>query len=470
MDNAASLANAATGFFSRRASLFKVFGIFILALLLLIPVAFIDNLLGERNARRDEAVAEIASNWGTAQRIAGPVLVVPYRVRDTQTRDRLVNGRVVQTVEEQWVEQQAVFLPETLAIEGEVVPDIRQRGIYQAVVYTAELRMSGRFDAADIRSLEVAPADLLWDKAWMALGLSDLRGTQAALSLTLGGRALSLEPGTRTAMPDAGLHAAVSGLSAGVAPGEFSLSIKLNGSRRISFLPFARQTEVKLASTWADPGFDGGYLPSTREVADDGFHAAWSVPYYARDYGQQWTDSRGRPACDQIAKSEFGVELVRPVDSYRTVERSTKYALLFITLVFIAFFLFEVLASLRLNALHYLLVGAALVLFYLALLALSEFVAFGLAYLVAAAASGGLITGYSAAILGGGRRSVIIGGVLAVTYGTLWMILQMQDYALLAGTAALFAALAVIMFTTRHLDWTRQAPGSVPPPLPLPQT
>lgn len=454
------------GFFARAATLLKVLGIFLLALLLLIPVAMIDDLLGERTERRDEAVAEITANWGRAQQIAGPVLIVPYRVRDTQTRDRFVNGRQIQTTEEVWLEQHAVFLPETLAIEGEVAPDIRHRGIYEAVVYTTGLTLTGRFDAADIRSLELAPADLLWDKAWIALGLSDLRGTQAALSLDLGGRALSLEPGTRTGFPATGLHAAVPGLADGVAPGEFKLKLKLNGSRRISFLPLARQTDVKLTSTWADPGFDGGFLPTARDVRPDGFTAAWNVPYYAREYAQQWTAARGRPTDCALAGSEFGVELMRPVDAYRTVERSTKYALLFITLVFIAFFLFEVLASLRLNALHYLLVGAALVLFYLALLALSEFTAFGVAYLVAATASGGLITGYSASILRGGRRSLIVAGVLTATYGTLWMILQMQDYALLAGTGALFAVLATIMFTTRHLDWTRQVRTTEPPSLP----
>ncbi len=453
------------GFFSRSSSLLKVLGIFALALLLLIPVALIDNLLGERTQRRDEAVEEITATWGRAQQLTGPVLIVPYRVHNTQSHDRLINGRVIQTTEENWIEQHAVFLPETLAIEGEIAPDIRHRGIYEAVVYTADLKMTGRFNAADVNSLELVPADLLWDKAWIALGLSDLRGTQAALSLDLAGKSLSLEPGTRSAFPQSGLHADVVGLSADTAPGEFSLHLKLNGSGRISFLPLARQTDVKITAPWADPGFDGGFLPSTREVRLDGFAATWNIPYYAREYAQQWTATRGAPSDEVMQNSSFGVELMRPVDAYRTVERSTKYALLFITLVFIAFFLFEVLASLRLNALHYLLVGASLVLFYLALLALAEFMAFGLAYLIAAVASGGLITGYSAAILGSGRRSLIVAGVLTATYGTLWMILQMQDYALISGTGALFAVLAIIMFTTRHLDWSRPV-GAEPPALP----
>src|SRR5690606_8776537 len=207
----------------------------------------------------------------------------------------------------------------------------------------------------------------------------------------------------------------------------------------------------------ADPGFSGAFLPAARDIGPDGFDAVWSVPYYAHEYGRHWSADIGRPSSDALGRSAFGVELVRPVDAYRTVERSSKYALLFIALIFTAFFLFEVLAALRLSALHYLLVGAALVLFYLALLALSEVIAFDLAYLAAALASSLLVTGYSASILRGGRRSLIIAAALALIYGTLWVILQLQDYSLLAGTAVLFAVLAMVMFTTRNLDWNRHS-------------
>ena len=163
-----------------------------------------------------------------------------------------------------------------------------------------------------------------------------------------------------------------------------------------------------------------------------------------------------------LERSLFGVELVEVVDSYRVVERATKYAVLFIALLFTAFFLFEVLAALRLHVVHYTLVGAALVLFYLGLLSLSEFISFGAAYGVAALASTLLITCYSAAILRSGGRSLVIGGALGGIYGFLFFVLQMQDYALIAGTAALFAVLGVVMYATRKLDWGQEAPPALP--------
>lgn len=457
METLSGLIDLIRAFFRRSALLFKVLGVLVLALLLQIPVAFIDGLLRERTHRRDTAVREITDTWGRAQQIAGPVLVVPYRTRVSEIRERLVNGRLVQTTEERLVEKNAVFLPESLAVTGDIAPAIRRRGIYEAVVYTTRLQLSGRFDPPDLKSLNLAAADLLWDRAWIAFGLSDLRGAQSALALDWNGAAIPFEPGSRDPLLPSGLHAPLPPLAAGVAPGEFTLDFVLNGSGQLDFIPLARQTDVKLASDWADPGFNGAFLPAARDIGPDGFSATWSVPYYAHEYGRHWSAEIGRPSANALGRSAFGVELVRPVDAYRTVERSSKYALLFIALIFTAFFLFEVLAALRLSALHYLLVGAALVLFYLALLALSEVVAFDLAYLAAALASSLLVTGYSASILHGGRRSLIIAAALALIYGTLWVILQLQDYSLLAGTAVLFAVLATVMFTTRNLDWNRHS-------------
>jgi inner membrane protein len=279
------------------------------------------------------------------------------------------------------------------------------------------------------------------------------------------GQARAFAPGARHPLLPAGVHAPLPPLSADAAPGEFSLDLALNGSGVLAFTPVGRQTDVTLRSTWADPGFTGALLPSERKLGPEGFDAAWRVSYYAREYAQQWAGDTAAPSRETLAGSAFGVGLVDVVDTYRIVERASKYGLLFIALLFTAFFLFEVLAALRLHVVHYTLVGAALVLFYLGLLSLSEFIPFASSYLAAALASTLLITLYSVSILRGGRRALVIAAALGGIYGFLYFVLQMQDQSLLAGTAALFAVLGLVMFATRKLDWGQNTPAT-PPPLP----
>jgi inner membrane protein len=439
----------------------KLGGILVLALLLQIPLFMIRGLLDERHERRNEAVREITETWGRPQNIVGPMLVVPYRVPRVVEKETVVNGRTVRTTEERMGDAYACFLPEELTIDGDIDPAKRHRGIYEAVVYTSHLKLSGRFAALDLKPLGLAPEALQWSRAWVAFGISDLRGTRETLKLVWDGQALPLMPGTQIEGLDAGLHADLSatGNSATPAVHSFSVEFTLNGSASLSFAPLAVQTSIHLQAPWADPGFIGAFLPTEREITATGFNASWKIPYYGRDYGQQWTclTDHATLKTDKVQPSCFGVDLITPVDSYRSVERATKHGALFITLLFTAFFLFEVLASLRLHTLHYLLVGAALSLFYLGLLSLSEFIAFGTAYLAAATASTLLIGLYCRSILRSGARSLLITAALIGIYGFLYFVLQMQDYALLAGTAALFTVLAVVMYATRKVDWANQA-------------
>lgn len=442
----------------------KLGGILVLVLLLQIPLLMIRGLLQERCARREAAVREITETWGRSQTLVGPILVVPYQTLRSIEKETVVNGRVVRTTEERLGEAYASFLPEELAVEGDLAPSKRHRGIYEAVVYTSRLKISGRFAALNLKPLGVAPGSLQWNRAWLALGLSDLRGTRETLKVVWDNQPLPLTPGTQIEGLNAGLHAELptttsTGENAAAATHTFSVEIGINGSESLAFAPLAVQTTVRLQSPWADPGFTGAFLPTEREIGPTGFSALWKVPYYGRDYAQQWTSLASAPEIDErkIRASCFGVDLVTPVDSYRSVERAIKHGALFIVLLFTAFFLFEVLAALRLHALHYLLVGAALCLFYLGLLSLSEFVSFKAAYFAAASASTLLIALYCRSILRSGTRSLLIAGALTGIYGFLYFVLQMQDYALIAGTAALFVVLAVVMYATRKVDWSNQS-------------
>jgi inner membrane protein len=216
-------------------------------------------------------------------------------------------------------------------------------------------------------------------------------------------------------------------------------------------LPLADSTSVSIHSTWDSPSFIGGHLPETRDVRADGFDATWRISNLGRDLPSRWTSESYQ--YQQAERSSFGVGLFVPVGMYQLADRATKYAVLIIGLTFVGYFLFEVISRLHLHPLQYLLVGFANTLFYLLLLSFSEHIGFGWAYLVSSVASTMLIGGYSGSILGSRRRAVVIVGMLAGLYGFLYLTLNAENYALLAGSLGLWVILGLVMYLTRGIDW-----------------
>lgn len=444
-------------FFSgRNSTIFKLLGVGGLILLLLIPLGMIHGVLSDRLARRNEAVADITSSWGRDQHIIGPVLVVPYLHHGTVVRSvTLPDGRVETREVEETTLACAYFLPDSLEITGDLQTQMRRRGIYDAAVFRGEIKITGKFPVPDMTALKIDPADVLWKDAAVTLAVSDLRGTRESLFLDWGGKKIQLQPGSQLPGYSTGVTAPLGNEQPISTPGTFSIALDLNGSTGIFFAPFGIQNEVTLKSNWPDPGFQGAFLPADRSVRSDGFNAKWKVSYYGRDYPQKWTSRSGneRFTTTAVSNSLFGAQFLRVLDAYRYVERSIKYGVLFFVLVFTTFFLFEITARQKIHPLQYLMVGAALCLFYLALLSASEFIGFNWSYLIAAVAATGLITWYCSHFLGGGVRTLLIGGGLLGVYTFLYITLRQQDYALLMGTVALFVVLAVVMFVTRKVDW-----------------
>jgi len=441
------------GFFRRNAVALKLLLVGFLVLLLLIPLALIRSTLGERLARHDTAVATINQSWGKSQRLLGPILVVPFSWK-TEMEESVVgvDGRRTREKVTKSHTSEAFFLPDQLEVAGELDPSERRLGIYSAPVFSAKLSWRGRFAAPTFTFAGVSDLQPQWDRARVCFAISDLRGTRESITLRWGGTEVLLQPGAALDGFGPGLHAPVPLIVDGGAV-DFSLELTLNGSTGITFVPVARQTTVRLTSPWTAPGFFGAFLPEQRDIGAHGFSAAWQVSYYGRDFPQQWTPAVGQvPKPAAIEASAFGVNLVETVTAYRTIERAIKYGVLFVALVFVSFFLFEVVSALRLNVLNYLLVGFALCLFYLGLLSLSEFIGFTAAYAGAAAVSLLMVGLYSWSVLRSGRRSLLVSGLLAGVYAYLYLVVQMEDFALLAGTGALFAVLAAVMFATRRLD------------------
>src|SRR5262245_20029745 len=423
----------------RNSQMLRLFAVAFLALLLQIPISMIGTRVSERQARRDEAVAEVSSKWGNAQALTGPALVVPF------THSRLDNqGKAVTQT------RNAVFLPERLHARGAVDSEMRERGIFAIPVYRLDLTLDGEFARPDFAKLGVDPTSVAWARAHLVVGISDVRAIQHESAVSWNGRSVPFLPGT-AAFPECGpgIHAPV-GVPEGPGPIAFSFPLALNGSRAISFAPFGQTTAVEIASNHPHPSFQGNWLPSERTVSDASFTAKWSIPFLGRNFPQAWA---GESMHDAIESSRFGVELVDPVDHYRMAERSVKYAGLFILLTFAAVWLIEVLASVRVHPIQYLLLGSALCLFYLLELSLSEHLGFLISYAIASPAVVAMVAAYCTVVLRRVSRAGVVGSGVALLYGYLYTLLVNEDYALLAGSIGLFLILASIMYATRHVDW-----------------
>ena len=443
---------------------FKAVLIGLLVLGLYIPMSFVSDLVRERQMRADDARYEVGYAWGgQSQTVAGPFLVVPYQV----TREVARGYEKIETTEKRF----AVYLPERLDVKADVVSETRYRGIYDVATYAATLNVSGRFERPDETLFVQEGVTVDWDGAFVALSLTDNRGIKNALTLNWGasGGDIAFEPGQKLQVFGVnGVHAPLSQLGIGD-DNPFEITLKVNGSDYLEFVPVGRDTHVTVQSDWPDPSFKGGFLPSEREISDQGFQAKWEIPQLARSFPQMWTQnplvtlltpnvaaqqsSQTNPYTEELARASFWITFQPAVDLYQRIERSTKYAILFFGFTFLAFFLYETLLPARIHAVQYLMIGASQCIFYLLLLSLSEHIGFMPAYLLASVANIGLITIYTDVVLRNRMFAMAIGGVLLVIYALLFSLLQVADYALLFGSIASFLALAVTMFMTRNIDW-----------------
>jgi inner membrane protein len=418
----------------------------LLMVLLLVPLTMVQSVVTERAGRRSEVAEEVSATWGAAQTIAGPVLVVPYRCTTTDA-----NGKQTQTI------NRASFLPDVLDVQGVADTDVRKRSLFKVVVYKARLRMSGRFATPDLASITRPGTEPLWNEATINIGITDPRGIARRMALKWNGQDIAFAPGIAdTGLFSTGLHAAVPLSLPGPQGGiPFSLDLDLNGTRDLRLLPAGSDTSLQLSSGWPHPGFAGAPLPESRSVGGQGFSATWRVPYFGRGFPPAWTDSGldREKLKAQAEAASFGVSFVQPVDIYQQAERAVKYASLFIVLTFVVFFLCEVMRARLLHPVQYVFVGFAICVFYLLLLSISEHVGFDVAYASAATATTLLIGTYSAFALGGAREGALMGTAVAALYGFLYLLLRLEDYALLAGSVGLFAMLALLMLATRRVNW-----------------
>ncbi len=416
---------------------FKLLSMAVVIVLLIIPSVIISVLIEERSRTADEATEEVSQKWGHAQVITGPMLVVPFKeLRETTSGDVAFKTR------------HAYFLPESLQVSGAMAPSMRYRGIYEVTVYTADLSLRGTFAPPSFADWEVNPDAILWNEAAVVVGIRDMRGINEVIMLSWNGEESAFGGGIEaTGVIDTGVSARVGAMQGG----EFTFDLSLNGSQSIQVVPAAKKTAVTLESSWPSPKFDGAFLPDTREISQDGFTAQWHVLDLNRSYPQRWRDST-----NGIVESAFGVALVMPVDHYRKALRASRYAFIVITLTLLTFFLIEVRQKKRAHPFQYILVGLMLCLFYTLLLSISEHVSFNAAYALAGVATITAIACYIQSVYHSRVLSILTGSVLVVIYLFMYLLLQLEDYALLSGSIGLFIALVLTMYLTRKVQWYRQ--------------
>lgn len=430
----------------RRSPMVRLLVMGILLLGLNAPLTMMCSVVDERARRRNHVVDEVSVDWGGPQTIGGPVLSVPYRY---SWKD--ATGRLQSSVNSHH------FLPETLEVDGVIEPSTRTRTLFSVIVYTGRLKIRGRFAPPRLANLEPAPDAILWDSAVLSVGVSDPRGIARAIEVTWNGQRKQFAPGTvHVGLFTSGIQAPAPGISAeSTEPLPFEIDFDVKGTRQLRLLPSGNDTTVKLTSTWPHPSFVGT-TPDSSRIDATGFAASWRIPYFGRGFPPAWNGGEqqlNEVLARQAESSAFGVALVQPVDIYVQTERAVKYAVLFIVMTFVLAFLWEITGGVLVHPIQYLFVGFTMCVFYLLLLSIAEHRGFDVAYAIAAGATIGLLSWYWSWVLGGRRQGALMGAALTVLYGYLYLLLRLEDYALLAGSAGLFAMLALVMFLTRRVNW-----------------
>lgn len=420
---------------------FKMGIIIVLIVILLIPTSMVEDLITERMHRQREAVHEVSSKHAESQVVTGPVLTIPYKVytHPESTDEKKASRYTVNYMN---------VLPELLEINGNVEPERRNRGLFEVIVYGSELNISGQFNKQNILDDGIREGQFMWRDAFVTLGISDLKGLGDQVQIKLADSSAMFNPGILSSdVVRSGLHVRFP-LKGDEKALKFNLDLELNGSEYLQFTPIGKVTKVNLKSSWTEPSFDGAFLPTKRSVTKNGFKANWKVLHLNRNYPQSWTGNDY-----QVDGSNFGVNLRLPVDVYQKSMRVAKYAMLFVCLTFLVFFFVEIINQILIHPIQYILVGLALVLFYVLMLAFSEQMKFDLAYLIAAGMTISLIFLYCRSVLKSWGMAGLTGSILTILYGFIFIIIQLQDYALLFGSLGVFLILAVTMYFSRKIDW-----------------
>lgn len=422
---------------------FKVGAIIIIVLLLLIPTSMIKGLIVEREMTQQDAIEEVSSKWSKSQTVAGPFITIPFIEYHT------VKGKDDEPDKLKKVRNYLHILPTELNVNGELFPEKRNRGIYEIVVYNSKINLSGNFSEINFEDYDIPIENIEFEKAKFSLGINDLRGIKEQVILKWLDNEIYFDPGLiNYNVVSSGINSSITIEPKLESDYAFSLDLNLKGSQYLYFTPTGKNTNISVNSTWNNPSFNGAFLPENHQITEDGFVANWNVLHLNRNFPQFWKGSQ-----HNISNSAFGVDLLLPVGNYQKSYRSIKYAILFIGFTFLVFLFIELLNRIFLHPIQYVLVGLALIVFFTLLLSISEYINFNYAFIISAISTLLLIASYVKAILKSNVLTLLVTGILLVLYSFIFVIIQLQNYALLIGSLGVFIILGIIMHYSRKIDW-----------------
>lgn len=430
----------------------KMFMIGFLSFILLIPLFFIENLIRERSMRQQSVVNEISKQWGNEVVVYGPTLKIPYKVFSEKTiMDSKTKKVTTETIEKI---RFGYFFPEELNINADINPEEKKRGIYTTAVFNSKIEINGGFSSFDFNKIEIKDKDILWNKAKIVLKTTNVKGVSSLLSIHMNDKKYAL---SSVASDN---HDEYYTLESNLIPIKelqnkektikFSLDFNIKGSKEVRFIPIGKETKAQLKSSWKTANFTGEFLPfNPDKINKDGFDAKWKILDINRPFSQQHFNN-----LPYLKEFDFGVNFKIPVDEYQKSERSAKYGFLVICLTFLVFFLIQTISKINIHPFQYLMIGLALLMFYTLLVSISEHSNFLKAYAIASISVISLITLYAKNILKRFKFILLIGASLTVLYAFIFVIIQLENYALIVGSIGLFAILAAVMFVSRKIDWS----------------
>ncbi len=429
----------------------KLFVVCGLALVMLIPALLVTGLVEERTSREAQVIGEVSAHVGGQQTFLGPTLAIPYTVPRPDKEPR-----------------QGMYLifPAQASATLKTTTEERRRSLFKVPVFTADAKFDTSFDLTGVPTALPQSAELDWTRAEILVGVSDARGALADATLTLDGKTSTFVPAQTSQNMSIGedqgsqlrltlFGARIDGVAKPGAQFKVSSALRFSGAQRIAVLAYGKTTHVTSEGDWRSPGFDGGFLPVNRTISNSGFTAEWSVPFIAR--GVRAEGESG--TITGLGATALGISFIEVADPYQSVNRALKYVPLFLGWVFISYFIFEVTTGKRVHPAQYLLIGVAQVIFYLLLLSLAERIGFDLGFLLASAATVTLLAANAAWIFSSRTQGFRAFAIFGCLYGLIYLLLRLEDNALLVGAIASFLAIAAAMYFTRGIDWY----GSLPP-------
>nr|WP_298660222.1 cell envelope integrity protein CreD [uncultured Flavobacterium sp.] len=412
----------------------KMMMVGMLTFVLLIPLFFVQDLISERSMRQKEVIAETTSKWGGSIYLYGPILKVPYK--------NPISGKT----------NFAYFFPEILKADiNAKMEKPLERGIYKSNVFSTKMNFNGNFIQPNFQTQNIPETNIYWNQSKIIIHTTNLKSLKDEVNIKIGNENLKFEPvNSNDNVNLETLESNLFNLKSLPSSTKFNFDISFNGSNQIKIIPVGKITETKMTSDWNSPNFNGNFSPISREINDNGFKANWKILHFNRPFAQKYFES-----LPDLSNYAFATDFITPIDEYQQNERVSKYGFLVIGLTFLIFFLIQSISKINIHIFQYSMIGIALIMFYTLLISITEHSSFTFAYFIAASSVIAMISLYSISILKDKKFPLFIGISLTVLYTFIFVIIQLEDYALLVGSIGLFTILAAVMYFSRKIEWNK---------------